>query len=54
VISQFNKSGKYITGVDCVFGGNIPIGAGLSSSAAIECGFAYGLNELFKTKFMKN
>ncbi len=53
VISQFNKSGKYITGVDCVFGGNIPIGAGLSSSAAIECGFAYGLNELFKTKFMK-
>jgi len=53
VIAQFNKAGKSITGVDCVFGGNIPLGAGLSSSAALECGFAYGLNELFKTKFEK-
>lgn len=50
VIAQFQKSGKYVDGVDCVFGGNIPIGAGLSSSAAIECGFALGLNELFHLK----
>ena len=34
-------------GVDCVFGGDLPIGSGLSSSAALECGFAFGLNELF-------
>lgn len=30
----------------CVFGGNIPIGSGLSSSASVECGFAFALNEL--------
>lgn len=53
IIDQFNRNGKYITGVDCVFGGNIPIGAGLSSSAAIECGFAFGLNEIFQTGFKK-
>jgi len=34
-------------GVDVVFGGDIPIGAGLSSSAAVETGFAMILNELF-------
>ncbi|MBA7686015.1 Galactokinase [subsurface metagenome] len=34
-------------GVDCVFGGDIPLGAGLSSSAALECGFAYCLNDQF-------
>jgi galactokinase len=30
----------------CVFGGNIPPGSGLSSSAALECGFALALQEL--------
>jgi galactokinase len=30
----------------CLFFGNIPTGSGLSSSAALECGFAYGLNAL--------
>jgi len=38
---------KTIPGFDAVFGGNIPIGAGLSSSAALECSLAYGLNQLF-------
>ena len=48
VAAQFQKDGNEITqGVDCVFGGDIPMGAGLSSSAAIETGFAYALNELF-------
>ncbi len=35
------------TGFNVVFGGNIPPGAGLSSSAALECATAYALNELF-------
>lgn len=53
VIDQLNRIGKKITGFDCVFGGNIPIGAGLSSSAAIEAGLAYGLNRLFELNIDK-
>ena len=30
----------------CVVGGNIPAGSGMSSSAALECGFAFALHEL--------
>lgn len=30
----------------CLFGSNIPAGAGMSSSAALECGFLFGLNEI--------
>lgn len=53
VLAQFQKKGIILPGVDCVFGGNIPIGAGLSSSAAIECGFAFGVNDLIKSNFTK-
>lgn len=37
-----------IPAVNCVFGGDLPIGAGLSSSAALACGFAFALKELFE------
>ncbi|WP_347158822.1 galactokinase [Pontibacter chitinilyticus] len=47
VIAQLQKAGHQVKGFDLVFGGNIPIGAGLSSSAAVECGLAFGLNHLF-------
>ena len=53
VIAQFRKRGIDIPGVDCVFGGDIPVGAGLSSSAAVECGFALGLDYLLKTNLPK-
>jgi galactokinase len=33
-----------LEGFDCVFGGDIPIGSGLSSSAALCCGFIYALS----------
>ena len=46
VVAQFQKRGIAVPGFDCVFGGNIPIGAGMSSSAAVECGLAFALNEL--------
>ena len=47
VIDQLQKGGYRLSGFDCAFGGNIPIGSGLSSSAAIEGGLGFALNELF-------
>lgn len=46
VVDELQKAGHAIPGFNCVFGGNVPIGAGLSSSAALEGGVAYGLNSL--------
>ena len=40
-------AGKKITPFNLVFGGDIPEGAGLSSSAALENAVVFGLNELF-------
>ncbi|OGU56377.1 MAG: galactokinase [Ignavibacteria bacterium RBG_13_36_8] len=47
VIDQLARAGHMIKGFNCVFGGDIPIGAGMSSSAAIEAGLAFALNEIF-------
>ena len=44
VLSQLSNR---IGGIDLAFGGNIPEGAGVSSSAALCCGIAYSLSELF-------
>lgn len=46
VIRQLLDNGHALKPFKCVFAGDIPIGAGLSSSASVECGFAFGLNEL--------
>ncbi|WP_036154104.1 galactokinase [Maribacter forsetii] len=35
-----------LKGMDCVFGGDIPIGSGLSSSAALCCGFIYAITKI--------
>ena len=51
VVAQFQGRGVAVPGFDCVFGGNVPIGAGMSSSAAVECGLAFALNELLHTGF---
>jgi len=48
VISELQKAGHFIGGFDCAFGGDVPIGAGLSSSAALEGGIAFGLSNLFE------
>jgi len=50
VIDQFLKAGHRVGGLNCVFGGDIPIGAGMSSSAAIEGGLAFALNVIFRLK----
>jgi galactokinase len=47
VINQLKIKGCELEGFNCVFSSNIPVGSGLSSSAALECGFLFGLNELF-------
>jgi len=46
VADQLRKHGMNSVGFDCVFGGNVPIGAGLSSSAALEGGVLFGLAKL--------
>jgi galactokinase len=50
VVDQFLKAGHRVGGFNCVFGGDIPIGAGMSSSAAIEGGLAFAINVLFGLK----
>ena len=47
VVNELLILGKPLTGFDCVFGGDIPSGAGMSSSAAVEGGLAFALNEIF-------
>ncbi|WP_207491948.1 galactokinase [Aridibaculum aurantiacum] len=47
VINQVVEKKLPLSGFDCVFGGNLMVGAGLSSSAAVECGLIYGLNSIF-------
>jgi galactokinase len=47
VLNQLKMNGYFVEGFNCVFSSNIPVGSGLSSSAALECGFLFGLNELF-------
>ena len=44
VINEIVQTGEHISGMDMLFYGNLPIGAGLSSSASIEVvtGFAFG------------
>ena len=47
VINQLKIKGFVFEGFNCVFSSNIPVGSGLSSSAALECGFLFGIKELF-------
>ena len=47
VIDQLQKAGYSIAGFNCVIGGDIPTGAGMSSSAAVECAVLFALNEMF-------
>jgi galactokinase len=47
ILDQLQKEDILLEGVDVVFGGNLPIGSGMSSSAALEAGFALGICSLF-------
>ncbi len=48
VVDQLKKRGHTIGGFNLVLDGDIPIGAGLSSSAAVEAATVFALNELFE------
>ena len=47
VLSEVKKRTPKLRGFDGRLDSDLPAGAGLSSSAALECGLAFGLNELF-------
>lgn len=47
VVTEIQKLGKTLKGFDCMITSDLPVGAGVSSSAALECGLAFGLNKLF-------
>ncbi|REE80327.1 galactokinase [Lutibacter oceani] len=53
VIYEIQQLSNKLEGFDCILNSDIPVGSGISSSAALECGLAFGLNELFKLNFTK-
>jgi len=54
VVAELKKLGKDVGNFNSVFAGNIPGGAGMSSSAALENSFVFGLNELFDLGLTKH
>ena len=46
VCREIQKRGYAIKGFDTAFYGNVPLGAGMSSSAALESTFAFALNDM--------
>ncbi len=54
VIAELQNKGHYFhTGFDLIFGGNVPLGAGLSSSAAIESGMGFMMNVMYELNLEK-
>ena len=53
IVAEIKKRGKKVENFNLVFKGNIPSGAGISSSAAIENAVVFALNELFNFNFTK-
>ena len=53
VCREIIKRGGEIHGFDTTFSGDVPLGAGMSSSAALESTYAFALNDLFDLKIDK-
>ncbi len=48
IIDLMREGGHQLGSFKVVFGGDIPVGAGMSSSAALCCGLIYGISQLFE------
>lgn len=53
IVDQISKNDFKISGFNMLIGGDIPIGSGMSSSAALECTVVFGLNEIFGLNLSK-
>jgi galactokinase len=53
IIDQLLKINKTIKGFNAVISGDVPLGAGMSSSAALECATVFALDHLFKLNMDK-
>ncbi|MCL2562179.1 MAG: galactokinase [Rikenellaceae bacterium] len=51
VCREMAKRGKPVQGFDTVFAGDVPLGAGMSSSAALESCFGFALNDIYGLGF---
>lgn len=54
VVHELQNMGARLSGFQARFAGDVPIGGGMSSSAALECSLAFALNELFELNFTKS
>jgi galactokinase len=54
VVRKFIDQGYQVKSFNCVVDGDVPTGAGLSSSAALECSFAFALNHLHRFNISKD
>jgi galactokinase len=53
VLEACRQKNLYLNGMDIIIDGDLPVGAGLSSSSALTCGFLIGLDALFNWNISK-
>jgi galactokinase len=53
VLEELLSITQSLKGFDCSITTEVPVGSGMSSSAALECGIAFGLNQLFDLELDK-
>lgn len=53
IVKELQKRGVKVQGFNAAFSGDVPLGAGMSSSAALESCFAFALDDLFSGNLTK-